>query len=219
MSKFFTRPLGLLLASAWGALASEGVNAPPVPPSPVPEAALAAPPSSPGLPLPLASGRFAALGKKSPFTLASTTEENADFAKDLILGGYFRMDGKDFVVVANRTNPTRLMVGTQASAAAQGLTLVKVERDPSGDPTKLRAQVRKGTETAMLKYESAAAAGAPSGVPAGQPIPGQGVPGQPPVLGQPQPAQAQPGVPGQAPGKNPPVIRRRVIPIPQLPGR
>jgi len=121
-------------------------------------------------------------------------------------------------MVANRTQPTRLMVGTQASPGSQGMILLKVERDPSGDPTKLRAQIRKGTETAILKYESAAP-GVGGAVPAGQPVPGQVAPGQPPVPGQPQPVQAQPGIPGQAPGKNPPVIRRRVIPIPQLPGR
>ena len=153
MSKFFTGAIALLLASVLPALASEEmpISTPPAP-------ALDAPASSPGEGLPgvLSAGRFAALAKKSPFTLASTTEENADFAKDLILAGYFRMDGKDYVMVANRTQPTRLMVGTQASPASQGLVLVKVERDPSGDPTKLRAQIRKGTEMATLKYEAAA---------------------------------------------------------------
>lgn len=216
MSKFFTPLLRLLLACVLPAIALGEVNLP----SPVAgqETAGAAAPGASALPSSLKSGRFAALGKKSPFTLASTTEENADFAKDLILAGYFRMDGKDFVMVANRTQPTRLMVGTQASPGSQGMILLKVERDPSGDPTKLRAQIRKGTETAILKYESAAP-GVGGAVPAGQPVPGQVAPGQPPVPGQPQPVQAQPGIPGQAPGKNPPVIRRRVIPIPQLPGR
>jgi hypothetical protein len=163
----------------------------------------------------LTAGRFAALGRKSPFTLASTTEENADFAKDLILAGYFRMDGKDFVLVANRTQPTRLMVGTQPSAAAQGLTLVKVERDPSGDATKMRAQIRKGTEMATLKYEASGAAAPVQAVPGQPPIPAQPqVAGQPQIPGQPQPGQVAPGVPGQRPAQNPPVIRRRLIPTP-----
>jgi len=215
MSKFFTRPMALLLAWALPALASEEMAA--IAPLPGLE-----PSGSPGvtaslLPVPLRADRFAPLTKKSPFTLASTTEENADFAKDLILAGYFRMDGKDFVLVANRTQPTRLMVGTQPSAAAQGLTLVKVERDPSGDPTKMRALVRKGTETATLKYEASVSAGQPA---PGQPVPGQPViPGQAVVPGQPQPGQAVPGTPGQGPSQNPPVIRRRVSPIPSAPSR
>ena len=210
MSKFFTCPPALLLASVLAALASEPMT-PSAPPLPVAETPGATPASEAGLPVLLNAGRFAALGRKSPFTLASTTEENADFAKDLILAGYFRTDGKDFVLVANRTQPTRLMVGAQPSPAAQGMVLVKVERDPSGDPTKMRAQIRKGTETATLKYEAS-----PSGAPV---APGQGMPGQPPVPGQPQPAQAAPAVPGQKPAPNPPVIRRRVIPIPPSPAR
>ena len=210
MSKFFTCPLALLLASVLAALASEPMS-PALAPQPTPETPVEAAASGPGLPIVLSSGRYAALGKKSPFTLASTTEENADFAKDLILAGYFRTEGKDFVLVANRTQPTRLMVGTQPSAAAQGLILVKVERDPSGDPTKMRAQIRKGSETAMLKYESSASAG--------QPAQGQPPSVQPPVPGQPQPAQAAPAVPGQKPAQNPPVIRRRVVPIPPAPAR
>lgn len=210
MSKFFTCPLALLLASVLAALASEPMT-PSAPPLPAAETPGATPVSGKGLPVLLNAGRFAALGKKSPFTLASTTEENADFAKDLILAGYFRTDGKDFVLVANRTQPTRLMVGTQPSAAAQGLTLVKVERDPSGDPTKMRAQIRKGSETAMLKYEIPASAG--------QPAQGQPPSAQPPIPGQPQAAQAAPAVPGQKAPQNPPVIRRRVVPIPPAPSR
>ena len=205
MSKFFTRTLALLLALACNLLASEDMKTASSSP---PEKAGMDTPSPGGLPAVLDAGRFSALGRKSPFTLASTTEENADFAKDLILAGYFRTEGKDYVLIANRTQPTRLMVGTQPSAAAQGLTLVKVERDPSGDPTKLRAQIRKGTEMATLKYETSAA----------PPVAGQ--PGQPaPVPGQPPAAQAAPAVPGQKTPQNPPVIRRRVVPIPSAPAR
>ena len=206
MSKFFTRTLALLLAWVGNPLASGDMTSAP-PASPPLERKGDQGPVAVGLPVVLEAGRFAALGRKSPFTLASTTEENADFAKDLILAGYFRTDGKDYVLIANRTQPTRLMVGTQPSAAAQGLVLVKVERDPSVDPTKLRAQIRKGTETAMVKYETAAQP------PAGQPV-------QPaPVPGQPQAAQAVPAAPGQKTPQNPPVIRRRVVPIPPAPVR
>lgn len=214
MSKFFTSPLALLLASVSSVLASEEMTL--TPPVPDVKAAGAAASAASGLPASLSAGRFGPLTRKSPFTLASTTEENADFAKDLLLAGYVRMDGQDFVMIANRTRPDRVMVGTKPSPSAQGMVLLKVERDPSGDPTKLRAQIRKGSETAMLKYESAtpgavAAPGQPGAVPS---IPGQPIPGQPPVPGQPQVGQALPGAPGQKPAQNPPVIRRRVLPIP-----
>jgi len=215
MSKFFTFPSGLLLAWVFPALASSEMN-----PPPAQEAPAVSSPGGSGLPVPLDGNRFAALSKKSPFTLASTTEENADFAKDLLLAGYVRIEGQDFVMIANRSNPNRLMVGTKPSPAAQGMVLVKVERDPSGDPTKLTAQIRKGTETATLKYE--AAAPSPGGAPPGQPVPGQPQPGQP-QPGQPQ-ASVPPQVPGAAPGSGgqkpgPAVIRRRVVPIPPLPSR
>ena len=202
MSKFFTSLLALLLACAFSVLASEEMSLPPLTPDIQPSEETAPAPS--GLPKALAAGRFAPLSRKSPFTLASTTEENADFAKDLVLAGYVRLEGQDFVMIANRTQPNRLMVGTKPSPAAQGMVLLKVERDPSGDPTKLRAQIRKGTETAMLKYESANPGAVPPVQSSGaqptsaQPIPGQpAVPGQAAVPGQPQNAQAAPA--GQAP--------------------
>jgi len=210
MSKFFTPPLALLLACIFSVLASEEMKLTP----PAPDTKLAEEVAS-GLPTALSADRYAPLSRKSPFTLASTTEENADFAKDLLLAGYVRMDGQDFVMIANRTRPERLMVGTKPSPSAQGMVLLKVERDPSGDPTKLRAQIRKGTETAMLKYESASPGAVAPGQPgATQPAPGQVVSGQPPIPGQAQAGQAPPGIPGQKPAQNPPVIRRRVMPIP-----
>jgi len=202
MSKFFTLISGLGLAGLGLALASEMM---PLSPSMAPSAY-----SSSELPTALPADRFSALGKKSPFTLASTTEETVDFAKDLLLSGYFRMDGKDFIMVANRTRPDRIMVGTESSPAAQGLVLVKVERDPSGDPTKLKAKIRKGMETATLKYESAAShEGAVPPPVAGQPVPNPSpVPGSPQVI-PPASGQAAPA----------PVIRRRVLPVPSPSGR
>ncbi|NBQ64521.1 MAG: hypothetical protein EBT95_03085, partial [Verrucomicrobia bacterium] len=146
MIKFFTPLVG-----AWLALATIGLGSDLMPP-------LLSSSSAPAtgrdalLPTNLDPGRFSALGRKSPFTLASTIGETADFAKDLVLAGYVRLDGEDLVMVANRTRPERLLVGTKPSASGQGMVLLKVERDPSGDPGKLKAQIRKGSETATLKY-------------------------------------------------------------------
>lgn len=203
MSKFFTWLPGLLLASFGFALASEEMPMlPPAPGSETTEATVA-------LPAPLSAGRFAALSKKSPFTLASATQENADFAKDLILAGYVRMDGQDYVLVANRNRPDRLMIGATPSPAGQGMILLQVERDPSGDPKKLKAKIRKGSEVATLSYETVSG-------PHGETGSGQTPPTPQP---QPQPAQAVMGASGQQPAPAAPVIRRRVVPIPSAPPR
>ena len=202
MSKFFTLPFGLQVALCLPLLGSDAMTPAAPPPTPVPSGL-----EVPDLPGSLRPERYAALSKKSPFTLASASQENADFAKDLILAGYVRIERQDFVMIANRSRPERIMVGMTPSPSAQGMVLVKIDRDPSGDPTKMQVRIRKGGEEATLKYETVSTAPAP--VPAA--IPGQpGVVGQPPVPGQPQVAPV-PGQPGQ---KNPPVIRRRVIPIP-----
>ena len=162
-----------------------------------------------GLPKALEPSRYTALGKKSPFTLASATAE-ADFAKELVLGGYVRLEGEDYVMVANKTKPERILVGRKPSPSAQGMILLDLKKDPLGDPSKMQAKIKKGSEMATLKYEvtgggGAPAAQAPVAMQAQPPIPG--LPGQPQVNS----GQKAQNVGAQAPGM---VIRRRVIPIP-----
>jgi hypothetical protein len=181
VNKFFTLAVGVILVLVgkgivWGQMTTETIPQPPV--------ISVATTTSSGLPKPLDLSRFSALGKKSPFTLASATAE-AEFAKDLVLGGYVRMDGEDFVIVANKTKPDRILVGRKPSPAAQGMVLLDLRRDPSGDPSKLQAQIKKGTEMATLKYEITGGGGTPV-----TPIP-IAVQGQSPI----------PGLPGQQPGQ------------------
>jgi hypothetical protein len=204
VNKFFTRFAGVLLVLfgkgiVWGEMTTE-----------MPTDVRSLPSTTEtvsGLPKALDLSRYGALGKKSPFTLASATAE-ADFAKDLVLGGYVRMDGEDFVMVANKTKPDRILVGMRPSPAAQGMILVELKKDPSGDPSKMQAKIKKGTEMATLKYESIGGGGAPTA-----PIP-VATQSQPPIPGV--PAQANPGQRSQSPGGQTPspIIRRRVIPIP-----
>jgi len=96
----------------------------------------------------------------------------------------------------------------KSSPAAQGMILVEVKKDPSGDPSKIQAKVKKGTEMATLKYEAIGGGGVPA-----VPIP-VATQSQPPIPGM--PAQANPGQRSQSPGGQvtSPIIRRRVIPIP-----
>ncbi len=207
MNKFFTFGMGVILV-----LVGKGIGWGQMSPDMPPPVALSEPATETrsGLPKALEVSRYAALGKKSPFTLASATAE-ADFAKDLVLGGYVRMDGEDFVMVANKTKPDRILVGMKASPSAQGMILLELKKDASGDPSKMQAKIKKGNEMATLKYEAMGGGAPPM---AAVPVPVQG---QPPVPGLPgQPAQVQnPGA--KAANPNPPVIRRRVIPIPQGP--
>ena len=204
MNKFFTKFAGVLLVLlgkgiVWGEMTTEVPHDAGILPSTTE--------TTSGLPKPLDLSRYGALGKKSPFTLASATAE-ADFAKDLVLGGYVRMDGEDYVMVANKTKPDRILVGMKPSPAAQGMVLVELKKDPSGDPSKIQAKIKKGTEMATLKYESIGGGGAPAA-----PIP-VATQSQPPIPGM--PVQANPGQRSQSPaGQTPsPIIRRRVIPIP-----
>ena len=207
MNKFFTLAVGVILVLVgkgivWGQMTTETISQPPV----IPVATT----TSSGLPKPLDLSRFDALGKKSPFTLASATAE-ADFAKELVLGGYVRMDGEDFVIVANKTKPDRILVGRKPSPPAQGMVLLDLKKDPSGDPSKLQAKIKKGTEMATLKYEITGGGGAPV---APIPVAAQGQPSIPGLPGQ-QPGQGQINSGGKTSATPAPVIRRRVIPIPQ----
>ena len=204
MNKFFTIWVGVFLVLGgkgivWGEMTSE------LPTENT--TVLSKTTTSNGLPKALDLSRFEALGKKSPFTLASATAQ-ADFAKDLVLGGYVRMDGEDYVMVANKTKPDRILVGTKPSPAAQGMILLELKKAPLGDLTKMEAKIKKGTEMATLKYESTGGGAAPAPIPVA-------TQGQPPIPGMPsQPGQGQMNASGKG-GSPAPIIRRRVIPIPQ----
>ena len=161
------------------------------------------------LPAALNMDRYGALAKKSPFT-AVAAEETASFAQDLALAGFVRLKGEDFVMVANRATADRFLVGKKESPSARGLVLLEVIKDPKGNATKMKAKVKKGAEVATLSFDASSTPPA-GGQPAGQvpPVPGQAIPGQPAPKVQP-PGQKQPTAP---------VIRRRVIPVPSVPGR
>lgn len=210
MNKFFTSSGLLLFVFFLGALASdENMISPapaPQPPAPESEGEAAI------LPALISMSRYEALSKKSPFT-AVTVEETAGFAQDLVLAGYVRLKGEDFVMVANRTTPDRFLVGKKESPGAHGLLLVEVQKDPKGDPAKMKAKVKKGQEVATLAYAATPASATPPGQP---PVPGLPTPGQTPPAGQPGSGAAVPPQlqPGQTRPPSTPVIRRRIIPIP-----
>ena len=198
MNKFFTIARGVLLVYLM-----EGIGfgqMAPVPSSPVEEAPSPTETRS-GLPKALEFSRYTALGKKSPFTLASATAE-ASFAKELVLGGYVRLKGEDYVMVANKTNTERILVGRKPSLSAQGMILLDLKKDPLGDPSKMQAQIKKVSEMAWLIY------GETGGVPPTVPI--QPQPTNAVLLGQPAGAQVPPGGnPGYPPGQPPGILSQR----------
>ena len=210
MNKFFTILPGLLLVLVGKGIAfGEMSSALPLTTTEPPVATQ----TLSGLPQPMNPERYASLGKKSPFTLASANEEAADFAKDLFITGYVRLAGEDYVMVANKTKPDRILVGKSPSPSAQGMVLVEFKKDPSGNAAKMQAKIKKGTETATLKYE---ASGGGGGGPA--PMPAVPTPQVPALPGQPQGNQVQNRQNTPAQG-GVPVIRRRVIPIPATSGQ
>ncbi|NDB94827.1 MAG: hypothetical protein EBZ78_01485 [Verrucomicrobia bacterium] len=212
MNKFFTILPGLLLV-----LLGKGIGFGEMSPS-IPLTATEPPAATQtlsGLPQPINPERYASLGKKSPFTLASAAEEAADFAKDLFITGYVRLAGEDYVMVANKTRPDRILVGKSPSPSAQGMVLVEFKKDPSGNPAKMQAKVKKGTETATLKYESSGGGGGGAPAPMTTAVP---TPQSPALPGQPQGNQVQNRQNTPAQG-GVPVIRRRVIPIPATSGQ
>ena len=148
MNKFFTLAVGVILVLigkgiVWGQMTNKTIAQPVVIPAVT---------TSSGLPKSLDLSRFDALAKKSPFTLASATAD-AKFAKDLVLGGYFRTDGEDFVIVADKTTHVRWLVGRKPSSA-EGMVLQDLLKDPTGDLSKLQARIRKGTEMALLALDN-----------------------------------------------------------------
>ena len=203
MNKFFTIARGVLLVYLVEGIGSGEMAL--VLPTAVPEA----PPRTEtrsDLPKALEVSRYTALGKKSPFTLASATAE-AVFAKELVLGGYVRLEGEDYVMVANKTNNQRILVGRKPSPSAQSMILVNLKKDPD-DPSKmLQAQIKRGSEMAWLIY------GVAGGVPPTALI--QPPPPNAALLGQPAGAQVPSGgnpsyPPGQPPGSG---FRTRNVPI------
>ena len=153
-----------------------------------------------GLPKALELSRYTALGKKSPFTLASATAQ-ADFAKELFLGGYVRLEGEDYVMVANKTKPDRILVGRKPSPSAQGMTLLELKKDPLGDPIKMQAQIKKGSEMATLSYDKEGGGVAPA---VQAPVAMQAQPQIPGLTGQPAQAQINPGQKAQNAGAQAP---------------
>ena len=155
MNKFFTLAVGVILVLIGkGIVCGQMTNKTIAQPVVIPAVT-----TSSGLPKTLDLSRFDALAKKSPFTLASATAD-AKFAKDLVLGGYFRTDGEDFVIVADKTTHVRWLVGRKPSSA-QGMVLQDLLKDPSGDLSKLQARIRKGTEMAVLALDKSDVGDAP----------------------------------------------------------
>ena len=206
MNKFFTLAVGVILVLigkgiVWGQMTNKTIAQPPLIPAVT---------TSSGLPKSLNLSRFDALAKKSPFTLASATAD-AKFAKDLVLGGYFRTDGEDFVIVADKTTHVRWLVGRKPSSA-QGMVLQDLLKDPSGDLSKLQARIRKGTEMAVLALDKSNVGDAPAA-----PISSTAVTQPPfPNLSEQQSGRVQGNFQGKAMGIPSNIISRPVI-TPPLP--
>ena len=173
------------------------------------------------LPAPLPPARYVAMRQKSPFappTVAAMPVATPGFAVDWFVSGLAKIGDKDFVTIQSRDGQKRfsLFVG---EPGPDGITLTKIDWAP--EIAKSKAVVKKGTETASLEFDQAAAsraAGALAQMPfaaGGQPPPtppmrGPILPNSPPrpqsfdARALPSPGAAQVFQPGQ------PDQRRRI---------
>lgn len=171
----------------------------------------AAPPTDPGPaalpPVPAPARDFAQfefLMQRSPFSLP-TAEEKSPSADRYSITGAASWDGQQRIFVVDKTSQERLVISNEPNR----LNMSLLEFLPDGDPRRMRARVKIGSEVATLEFaEMAAASPATTSVP----IPGQpGQPGQP-VIQQPGGATPQISSTGQPAGQpTRRIIRRRII--------
>jgi hypothetical protein len=180
------------------------------------------------IPTPLPADRYAAMGEKSPFALATPAvalpPPQASFAANWYVSGIARVGDTDFVTIKARDLSTQFSLFGHEPSDANGVSVASVNwSETVGKSTVI---LQKGTETAKLEFneaeikgpQQAAAAPAPGANPAGPmpmpmpPRPGMAPmptniprPGNPPVVVPPQAAQQFPTATG-----NPNEVHRRV---------
>lgn len=171
------------------------------------------PGSVPAVPEAHPLARYDIIASRSPFTLASVLDQsNASFAQNLVLVGFAKLGGEHYVTVMDRTTQVRQTLSLKANA--QGIEVVEVK--PNSDPLQASAVLRKGGETATVKFDEAILKTVP------QPVaqaPGPGNNNRPGMPGGPQPGRfigpGGPNMPGPQGNPNR-VIRRRVV-VPNTP--
>jgi hypothetical protein len=142
--------------------------------------------------------RYQPLWQKSPFSLSTATEAGtvAGFAEDLVLSGVSEMGGKSYVWVLDTKTQKRRMLSSTPDA--EGFALESLTSD--ADMSKVSAVIRKGEESAPVKYKLE--------------IFQQAMPAAPAVAAQvPPPPTAAPNRP-----RPPKTVTRRII-VPSKPAR
>jgi hypothetical protein len=183
-------------------------------------AAPAVTPSLAGFPAPLTAERYEPLWKRSPFTLPTAdTNAAAEAPAKLALLGITRLGDDTFISILNKDTQQSVFLSSREPGPYTIEAVNMAERISDSSVT-----LRQGTETIVVKPDSALMALPSQGVPAPAPVavnqavlPGQGgIPGQPPVPPALPLPGAAPGIQeGAAPGGTPPPatsrVRRRVI--------
>jgi hypothetical protein len=155
--------------------------------------------------------RYEMLWKRSPFTLSSAGDETTfGFAQDMILGGIAKIGNTEMITIVDKKTQRRLLISP--TAQPDGISLVSIQMD--NDLKKTSATIRKGGETATIKYDMEyLAASAPAPV-ASAPAPGM-QPGQGNNSNN-LPRVQNPNRGGANRGGPPRVIPRRIV-IPNAP--
>ena len=157
------------------------------------------------------AGRYETLWTKSPFTLSSAAEGDAGgIGQDMTLAGIAKIGNTEMITIVDKKTQRRLTISP--TSQPDGISLVSIQMD--NDLKKATATIRKGGETATIKYDMdylAASAPPPAAVspaPVGQP--GQG------NNANNLPRAQNPNRGGNNRGNPPRVIPRRIV-IPNVP--
>lgn len=157
------------------------------------------------IPRPYPPERYESIWKKSPFTLSSAAPETvAGFAENLMLVGVVKIGGESYVAVLNKATQKRELISRKPNP--QGIFLARLE---SGDEMdKVAATLQKGTETSVMRYDTAFLKSF-----AAKPAPGEANPGGAPAAGASPSPQPGPGAAANQATPPPPRVRHsRMIP-------
>ncbi|GAB4179116.1 MAG: hypothetical protein Fur0032_19730 [Terrimicrobiaceae bacterium] len=177
--------VSIAASPALGQTPGESQDATPSPPTPVPARDFS---------------KFEFLMTRSPFSLP-TAEEKSPMGDRYAITGAASWDGQQRIFIVDKTSQERLIISSEPNK----LNMSLLEFLPDGDPRRMRARVKIGSEVATLEFAEMAPSAGASAIP----IPGQAV-----QLGIQQPGGAVPqisstGPPGAQPVRR--IIRRRVI--------
>ncbi|MBI4024405.1 MAG: hypothetical protein HY360_05450 [Verrucomicrobia bacterium] len=167
--------------------------------------------AEPTLPKGYPAERYDPVWKRSPFTLSSVEQETVKvgFAQQLALVGVAKIGSAETVMIVNKQSQERFTVSEEPGQ--HGIRLISIQQNL--DPLKVAATLKKGDETAVVRFDPVLLKAASAVQPTVHPpmTTANNPAGAAPALGQPVQVQASPA---PSPPQPPPTtneVRRRII--------